>query len=111
MSGRSQRMHILRCEPNLAHVEILIINVFDECRLLSLKNMTTSSNGNISALLALCAGNSPVTTNVRLILEVWRKISDYFVVVFLMYLRTEEKLFVVTKLQNASTVPSFTNTV
>ena len=24
-------------------------------------NMMTSSNGNISALLALCAGNSPVT--------------------------------------------------
>ena len=30
-------------------------------RLLMYSNMMTSSNGNISALLAICAGNSPVT--------------------------------------------------
>ena len=38
-----------------------VTNIMSVCSLNDYKDMMTSSNGNISALLAICAGNSPVT--------------------------------------------------
>ena len=43
----------------LTHARVVSAWVNRACRLAAI--MMTSSNGNISALLALCAGNSPVT--------------------------------------------------